>query len=74
MPIYDYRCAACDAPFELLVRSDTPIACPTCGGADVERLMSVPARPAGGGKAAGLSRLPAPRGGCCGGGCHTHSH
>lgn len=82
MPIYAYRCNACSAEFDQLVRSETKVVCPTCNGRKLERLMSLTARPASGGKAApfgrdgaGLSRLgPPPGGGCCGGGCHTHGH
>jgi putative FmdB family regulatory protein len=40
MPIYDYRCRACDAQFELLVRGSDAPACPSCAGADLERLPS----------------------------------
>lgn len=77
MPIYSYRCAGCGAEFEQLVRSDTRVTCPGCQGRKLERLMSLTARPASAGKASGpdLSRLGPPAGGgCCGGGCHTHSH
>jgi putative FmdB family regulatory protein len=75
MPIYDYRCSACDAEFEQLVRSDTRVSCPKCGGRKLERQMSLTARPATGGKPADFSRIgPPPGGGCCGGGCHSHSH
>ena len=34
MPIYEYRCAACDAAFESIrpvSRADDPIECKTCG-------------------------------------------
>ena len=75
MPIYTYRCAAWSAEFEQLVRSDTKVACPSCQGRKLERLMSLTARPATAGKPADFSRLgPPPGGGCCGGGCHSHSH
>jgi putative FmdB family regulatory protein len=75
MPIYTYRCAACDAEFEQLVRSDTTVACPGCSGRKLERLMSLTAPPSSGGKPADFSRLgPPPGGGCCGGGCHSHNH
>ena len=77
MPIYTYRCAACGAEFEQLVRSETRVACPGCQGRKLDRLMSLTARPASAGKApaANLGRLGPPAGGgCCGGGCHTHSH
>ena len=52
MPIYTYRCSACGAEFERLVRSDTRVACPSCKGRKLERLMSLTARPAGAGKPA----------------------
>jgi putative FmdB family regulatory protein len=83
MPIYTYRCNACHAEFDQLVRSETKVACPECDGRKLERLISLTARPASSGKpadpsaklGAGLSRLgPPPGGGCCGGGCHTHNH
>ncbi len=79
MPIYTYRCNDCQAQFDQLVRSETKVACPQCDGRELERLMSLTARPASGGKQTGLvgelSRLgPPPGGGCCGGGCHTHNH
>jgi putative FmdB family regulatory protein len=42
MPIYEYRCTACDHGFEELVRSaDEKIACPSCASPKVTRLMSV---------------------------------
>ena len=62
MPIYTYRCSACSAEFDQLVRSETRVACPQCQGRKLERLMSLTARPASGGKQADR------------GGCHTHSH
>ena len=75
MPIYTYRCAACDTQFERLVRGSDAVTCPECSGRKLERLMSLTARPATAGKPADLSRLgPPASGGCCGGGCHTHSH
>jgi putative FmdB family regulatory protein len=74
MPIYDYQCTACGARFERLVRGARKVAC-DCGSASVERLMSLTARPASGASSAPTGAAPAPRaGGCCGGGCHTHSH
>jgi putative FmdB family regulatory protein len=40
MPVYEFRCRACDAGFEVLVRgTDVPV-CPSCGGSDLERLLS----------------------------------
>jgi putative FmdB family regulatory protein len=43
MPIYDYRCPACQKEFELLVRSSTVPACPQCGSTTLERRLSLTA-------------------------------
>ena len=40
MPLYDYHCPACQADFELLVRSGTVPACPQCHATQVERQLS----------------------------------
>ena len=74
MPIYEYRCASCAERFEQLVRSaDAAVACPTCGGADVDRLLSTFSRVGSSAAAPRVdySRLGQHRraGGCCGGGC-----
>lgn len=75
MPIYDYRCGGCGSQFEQLVRGEQKVTCPRCSSADLQRLISLTARPASGGKQADLSRLGPPAGGgCCGGGCRSHSH
>ena len=75
MPIYDFSCRDCGRAFDELVRADTRVHCPACGGTRVERTLSLPARPAMAGKPADFSGLgPPPGGGCCGGGCHGHSH
>ncbi len=42
MPIYEYRCLSCDARFELLVRGDDGVACPHCGSASLDKLISAP--------------------------------
>jgi putative FmdB family regulatory protein len=61
MPLYDYRCAACDVQFELLVRSADVPACPTCGTTTIDRLIGATA-PAGRAKAvAGSMRAAAAR-------------
>ena len=43
MPIYEYRCEACDCDFEVLtIRSDDEnVSCPKCGIGDVERQLSI---------------------------------
>ena len=45
MPLYEYRCDACEHQFEVIQRfSDDPIAvCPSCGGGPVAKLLSSPA-------------------------------
>jgi putative FmdB family regulatory protein len=40
MPLFDFRCRACDARFEALVRGAEPPACPACRSGDLERLVS----------------------------------
>ena len=42
MPLYDFLCRNCKHEFETLVRAQdpNPPACPSCGGADLERLLS----------------------------------
>ncbi len=44
MPIYEYRCRACDKDFEELVRSAeaaASVACPECGSRRIDRKLSV---------------------------------
>lgn len=43
MPIYEYRCDACDCDFEVLMMrtDDEKVSCPRCGISDVERQLSV---------------------------------
>lgn len=75
MPIYDYRCSGCGAHFEQLVRGEQQVICPHCSGTELERLISLPARPSAGSRQPDYSRLgPPPTGGCCGGDCQSHSH
>jgi putative FmdB family regulatory protein len=41
MPIFEYRCRKCGVTFEALVRGSDTAACPSCSGADLERLVSL---------------------------------
>jgi putative FmdB family regulatory protein len=40
MPMYEYHCQACEAEFEMLVRSSTVPACPHCGATTLARIVS----------------------------------
>jgi putative FmdB family regulatory protein len=68
MPLYEYACDACGRRFERLVRTfREEVACPACGSAAVEKLLSTFAMAGVGGGAEPASG--GPTGGCCGGGC-----
>lgn len=59
MPIYEYACSSCGREFEKLVRSDTVLACPDCGGDDLKKLLSTFAVSVGGTRSS-RQDLPAP--------------
>jgi putative FmdB family regulatory protein len=40
VPLYDFRCRACGAEFEALVRPPQEPACASCGSVDLERLVT----------------------------------
>jgi putative FmdB family regulatory protein len=40
MPLYDFHCGVCGVEFERLVRAGDIVECPSCGGRDLERLLS----------------------------------
>jgi putative FmdB family regulatory protein len=41
VPLYEYACQKCSHVFEeLVLRGEEPTACPECGGAKLERLVS----------------------------------
>ena len=52
MPIYEYTCQHCHHDFELLVRSDTRLECPSCLSAELAKKLSVFATASGGQHAA----------------------
>jgi putative FmdB family regulatory protein len=64
MPLYEYRCQDCESEFEKLVRASAPqVACPKCGGQELERKYSTFAA-----KAAGPAEACPPQGcGACAG-------
>lgn len=45
MPMYEYQCQRCEHQFETLVSGDESVECPKCQGRQLERLLSVPAKP-----------------------------
>jgi putative FmdB family regulatory protein len=52
MPLFEYECRGCGQHFEFLTRDRQSPACPSCHGADLQKLLSVFAVGAnGGGKA-----------------------
>lgn len=40
MPLYDFRCRACQEEFETLVRPGSTPVCPSCASADLDRLVT----------------------------------
>jgi len=45
MPIYEYACRKCEHIFEALVQNGETVECPNCHAGQLERLLSLPARP-----------------------------
>jgi putative FmdB family regulatory protein len=44
MPIFEFRCSGCGSEFEHLALGSSPAPrCPSCGGADLEKLISLSA-------------------------------
>ena len=81
MPMYEYKCADCEKPFELLVSSPAladSVVCRYCGSQSVRRLISTFAsRTSGGSDMLASMASSAPRGGGCacgGGGCGCGGH
>lgn len=70
MPIFEYRCRACGAQFEKILRSDREaVVCEHCQSRKLERLLSVFAVSGPSGEAAvesGPCPCGAPRRGMCG--------
>lgn len=64
MPLYEYRCADCQHDFELLVREQTVLACPSCQSTHLEKQLSVFAVSTPGGSASGRNAGMAPCGAC----------
>lgn len=45
MPMYEYQCRKCTHEFETLVHANETVECPECHSQQLERLLSVPAKP-----------------------------
>ncbi|MDR3641243.1 MAG: zinc ribbon domain-containing protein [Humidesulfovibrio sp.] len=79
MPIFEYSCRDCGKAFEeLVLGQEEDVACPHCGSAKTEKLMSCCRSKVGGGHDAEASigsAAPAPSGGgcsgCSGGSCSS---
>lgn len=41
MPLYEYECRSCHHQFELLVREQTVLACPSCQSEELDKQLSV---------------------------------
>jgi putative FmdB family regulatory protein len=41
MPLFEYRCTACDSQFELLIRGAAVPTCPSCGATTLEKMLSM---------------------------------
>lgn len=70
MPLFEYRCFACERTVEVLVRGAAKVRCPHCQSSRLAKLISVPA-PAVSAATAGSTGPcgdPIGPGGCCGGG------
>ena len=68
MPLYEYSCPTCEHSFEALVFNGEAVECPECHGQQVERLLSVPAKPRVEGQSLPMScdpKLPPCGPGCC---------
>jgi putative FmdB family regulatory protein len=76
MPLFEYRCTTCDTAFEKLTRRETAdsVACPTCGGTNARRLISVFASFSQTSEGA-IAPIAGGGGGCgCGGNCACGGH
>lgn len=79
MPLFEYLCRKCSRRFESLVFGTARPACPGCGGADLEKLISTFAVAGGASRSAGTMESTAEPGSCgtCGdprgpGSCSTN--
>ena len=64
MPLYEYECRSCHHHFELLVREQTLIACPSCRSDELDKQLSVFAVGANGAAMSPTSAGPSACGSC----------
>lgn len=70
MPIYEFRCKACDRTFETLVRnSREQVACKHCGSSELQKMISAHAIGSAMPDTACGSSPCSPAPACGGGGC-----
>lgn len=69
MPLYEYQCQDCEKPFEMFVTADRQASCPSCGGAQLTKLLSRPGMVGVGESKADACAAPAPMCGAQGGHC-----
>jgi putative FmdB family regulatory protein len=62
MPLFEYECRGCGQHFEYLTRDGQSPACPSCHGGDLQKLLSVFAVGAEGGRKS--FDMPASTGAC----------
>jgi putative FmdB family regulatory protein len=70
MPLYAFHCADCHGDFETLTRASETPECPHCQSRNLERQLSLIAKPASGGDSDAAPACAAMSGGTpCGAGC-----
>ncbi len=72
MPMYEYRCLACESRFDRLRRmdqDDADVTCPHCQSGQIQRRLSLFATATRSGAAPVEAPASASGGGCCSGGC-----
>jgi putative FmdB family regulatory protein len=72
MPIYEYRCEACERRFEVLTsfaERERAKPCPTCESLQTRVLVSSFAAVGGGSELSSTLPMAPSSGGCCGGSC-----
>lgn len=76
MPIYEFVCNKCGNEFEELVFSTELPACPRCGTADTQKMLSACARRKRANSGASAEYTPSGGGcaGCSGGNCSACGH